>query len=361
MRDGRISAADENLNVVNNVEYVFKVVSRRDTADSKHFIILDDESVEIREGSILLDTIGHEQITEDAEQVLNELRKGCVEGTLDFDTGELEERYHLSGISADSRSKTDITLEIIDPLSGRARSRSFSVKSFIGRRPTLMNSSQSTNIIYRIDGDLSDSDIREINSMMTSKGDVDVTGRVQRIYDKGCRLVYVRPWNSIFQGNLESVDSSLPKILGEMILAVYRDGKRTLPESTEYIAELNPLQFAGSNQLYKIIMYRLLMASFSGMVANTVWNGNSSNDIQGGYIVVKNDGNVVCYYLDDHSKFEEYLYRRTYFETGSAKRHQFAEVYREKDGLYFKLNVAIRMKEESMKTKRKKSVQKKLV
>lgn len=167
---------------------MFRVVSRRDTIDSEHFIILDDESVEICEGSLLLDTISHEQITEDAEEVLYELRKGCVDGTLDFDTGELEERYHLSGVSADSSSKTDITLEIIDPLSGRARSRSFSVKSFIGRRPTLMNSSQSTNIIYRIEGELSDSDIKDINSMLTSKGDVDVTGRVRSIYDKGCRL-----------------------------------------------------------------------------------------------------------------------------------------------------------------------------
>lgn len=108
-------------------------------------------------------------------------------------------------------------------------------------------------------------------------------------------------------------------------------------------------------------MYRLLMASFSGMVANTVWNGSSSNDIQGGYIVVKNDGDVVCYYLDDHSKFEEYLYRRTCFETGSAKRHHFAEIYHEGDGLYFKLNVAIRMKEQSAETKKSKSVQKKLI
>lgn len=48
LRDGRISAADENLNIVKDIEYVFRVVSRRDTIDSEHFIILDDESVEIR-------------------------------------------------------------------------------------------------------------------------------------------------------------------------------------------------------------------------------------------------------------------------------------------------------------------------
>ena len=360
LRDGRIRAADENLDIVNDVEYVFKVVSRRDDMESEHYVILDDKNVEIYRGSTFLDSVSHDQVTEDVDDVLEELKKGCVKGTLDFDTNELEERYHLSGVSADSKSKTDITLEILDPLSGRSRNRSFSVKSFIGRRPTLMNSSQSTNILYRIEGELSDTDIEEINSLMTSDHRVDVTGRVQRIYGKGCQLVYVKPCNSIFQGNLESVDSSLPKILGEMLLAVYRDGKRSIPESTEHIAEMNPLNFAGSNQLYKIIMCRLLMASFSGMVANTVWNGSSSNDIQGGYIVVKDDGSVVCYYLDDHSKFEEYLYRRTYFETGSASRHQFAEIYRDGDGLYFKLNVAIRMKENAANPRRKGNIQKKL-
>ena len=73
---------------------------------------------------------------------------------------------------------------------------------------------------------------------------------------------------------------------------------------------------------------------------------------------MKKDGSVVCYYLDDHSKFEEYLFSRTYFETGSAKRHKYAVVDRDEKGLFIKLNVAIRMKEEgSKKAVKKKEVQ----
>ena len=360
LRDGVIFAADEDLNTVEDVQYRFKVVSRREDEKSERFFLGDDGAVDIRVGSVLIDSVSHDDILSDTEEVLEELKKGCIKGTLDFDTSKIEERYLLNSVSADSSSKTDIVLEIIDPLSGRSRSRSFSIKSFMGRRPTLLNSSQSTNFIYRIKGELSDEDIEEINSMMTAekKPRVDVTGRIQRLYEKGCDLTFEKAQNSTFQGNLESVDSSLPRILGEMLLAVFRYGKRTIPESTEYVTELNPLQFGGSNRLYKIIICRLLMASFSGMVADEVWNGSSSNDIQGGYIVVKKDGSVVCYYLDDHSKFEEYLFSRTYFETGSAKRHKYAVVDRDKKGLYIKLNVAIRMKEEgSKKAVKKKEVQ----
>ena len=88
-------------------------------------------------------------------------------------------------------------------------------------------------------------------------------------------------------------------------------------------------------------MHNLLMASFTGMVPGTVWNGTDA--VHGGYIVVRNDGSVVCYHLYNRNKFENYLFSRTYFETGSATRHHFAKVERDEKGLIFKLNLAIRM------------------
>lgn len=346
LRDGRIFAADDNLNITEDLYYTInKVIRNCNGNSSRDYVISEkDGAVQIEEGTIFIDSVDHETIVEDADAVLEELRKPTEHGTLHFDTSSLELRYHLDQIKANSASKSDIILEICDPYAGTVLRLPFSIKSFMGGNPTLLNSSQKTNLTYRIKGDLTDEDVEHINHMTTvrrNKDVVDVTGRVNYIYDKGCKLIFEKVDNETFEGNLRMIDSLLPEIVAEMLLIRYRFDKKYIADNSAYISKMNPLRYKGSNEFYKVKMHNLLMASFTGMVPGTVWNGTDA--VHGGYIVVRKDGSVVCYHLYNRNKFENYLFSRTYFETGSATRHQFAEVERDDKGLIFKLNLAIRM------------------
>lgn len=298
--------------------------------------------VEIHKGTKVIDTLNHDVVAEDAETVYEELGKECVGGTLDFDTSEIEKRYYLDNVSADSTTKTDIVLEIYDHHVGTVQRLPFSIKSFMGNSPTLLNSSESTNFIYRLKGELSSDDIDRINSMLVSGGKVDVIGRVKAIYDAGCELEFEKPQNDTFDGNLRVVDSALPEILGQMLLDRYLIGTSSISELTKHLSKTNPMKYRGPHEFYKVKICRLQMASFTGMKAYRVWN--DFDEVHGGYIVVRADGKVVCYYLNNRNKFEEYLFNRTYLETYGAKRSKFASIERDEKGLIFKLNLDIRMK-----------------
>lgn len=82
------------------------------------------------------------------------------------------------------------------------------------------------------------------------------------------------------------------------------------------------------------------MAGFTGMTASKVWDGKEQ--VNGGYIVVMDDGDVICYHSNDRESFRDYLYRNTHFEYVSTKKQKWS--YIEKDGNEYllPLNVSVR-------------------
>jgi type II restriction enzyme len=76
------------------------------------------------------------------------------------------------------------------------------------------------------------------------------------------------------------------------------------------------------------------------MMPSKVWSGEY--DATGGYLVVKNDGEILCYHIYNKNEFENYLINNTKLETASSTRHGFGTVYEENDSLFFNLNLQIR-------------------
>jgi type II restriction enzyme len=71
------------------------------------------------------------------------------------------------------------------------------------------------------------------------------------------------------------------------------------------------------------------------------WKGRY--DANGGYLVVKKDGDIVCYHFYNRNDVEDYLYNNTRFERASRSRYHFGSLYRRQDGeVYIKLNLQIR-------------------
>lgn len=89
-------------------------------------------------------------------------------------------------------------------------------------------------------------------------------------------------------------------------------------------------------------MKQLLLASALGMTPAKEWNGRY--DANGGYLVVRKDGEIVCYHFYNQNDVEDYLYNNTRFERASRTRYEFGFIYQQADSYYLDLNLQIRFK-----------------
>ena len=77
-----------------------------------------------------------------------------------------------------------------------------------------------------------------------------------------------------------------------------------------------------------------------GMMPNTVWNGILTS--LGGFLLVKKDGDVLCYYLYNLEDFQEYLLQNTKLDTPSTTRYGIGKLIKENDRYFIKLNLQVR-------------------
>jgi type II restriction enzyme len=110
------------------------------------------------------------------------------------------------------------------------------------------------------------------------------------------------------------------------------------------IAKNNPLHFDAENKhkFYEYKIKRFLTDVALGMMPSKVWTGQY--DATGGYLIVKENGDILCYHIYNRNKFEDYLLNNTKLETASSSRHKFGKIYEENGVLYFNLNLQVRFK-----------------
>ncbi|MBN2597869.1 MAG: HpaII family restriction endonuclease [Marinifilaceae bacterium] len=199
---------------------------------------------------------------------------------------------------------------------------------------------QDAVFIYKISNlDLPDELIYKINFIATSS---KIRDRISRIIELGGSLEFLKTENPIFSNNLTLIDSLLPRIVSEILVLFYSNGQKSLKELIEMVEENNSLNFDQSqqHQFYIYKMKRFLTDIALGMMPATVWTGQY--DATGGYLVVKEDGDVLCYHIYNRNDFENYLLNHTKLETASSSRHGFGLIYKESEELFFKLNLQIR-------------------
>ena len=213
----------------------------------------------------------------------------------------------------------------------------------IGSSTTLLNASGATNFSYRVEGyDFSDEEIEAINAIDTRTKIID---RIAAIRAKGADLVFHHVDNDTFRKNLAMLDGDLAATIAQLLVEQFNTGTRMFDELAKALAETNPLGFdkddAESMYIYKL--KHLLTSAALGMMPGKKWSGKF--DANGGYLVVKKDGEILCYHFYDRNRFEDFLFRNAYLERGKTHRHGYASLYRDEDGkVYFKLNLQIRLK-----------------
>lgn len=103
------------------------------------------------------------------------------------------------------------------------------------------------------------------------------------------------------------LDGDLPSIIANLLLEQLNSGVSTLKELVEQITETNPLGYdtEQASPFYAYKIKHLLTSAALGMMPATAWSGKF--DANGGYLVVKKDGEILCYHFYDRNRFEDYL------------------------------------------------------
>ncbi|MDP8231837.1 MAG: HpaII family restriction endonuclease, partial [Candidatus Zophobacter franzmannii] len=93
-------------------------------------------------------------------------------------------------------------------------------------------------------------------------------------------------------------------------------------------------------KFYTYKIKKFLVEIALGLMPNTTWTGEY--EANGGYIIVKPDGELECYHIYYRNDFEDYLINNTKLETASTSRHDFGTVYQDGPEYFLKLNLQIR-------------------
>ena len=337
--DKQIFAGDSDLDKVEELFYPIIKIIRSETGGNFEYE-LDGDIVVISGGKeklrILIMTF-----TEQASKLLTKIKgaKGA------FSIPEVEAfmtSINCQSLKAKSTSKTDIRIVIHDQRINQNAELGFSIKSQLGGDATLLNAGKTTNFIYKVlDYKPTAKEIKKINGIDTKS---KIKDRIEAIKNAGGKLIFTTLEQNVFKNNLVLIDSLLPNIVAEIIKTFFTTTLSSTKELTESINKSNPLnyetQFAHTFYDYKI--KRFLTDVALGMTPSKVWTG--VYDVTGGYLIVKENGDIVCYHIYNRNQFEDYLFANTKLETASSTRHEFGKLYEDNGQFYFKLNLQIRFK-----------------
>ena len=253
------------------------------------------------------------------------------------DTEEFLSNLNISSIKAKSTDKADIRIKIHDINTGYETIQGFSVKSRLGNPSTLVNAGKTTNFIFEVIGNINDEVINNFNTCSKKFKD-----RFEVLKANNCDLKYSSMENDIFECNLQLIDGDLPKICAYMLKEYYSSGVNNVKSSLESLRLNNPIGYdlSKGHPYYEYKFKKFLAECALGMLPSKVWDGTA--DATGGYIIVREDGEVLCYHLFNRNEFETYLINNTKFETASTSRHQFGSIYKVNGKSFIKLNLQIR-------------------
>jgi DNA (cytosine-5)-methyltransferase 1 len=236
--------------------------------------------------------------------------------------------------------KNDIFIEVRDGQTAIVSIMGFSIKSKFGQNPTLFNAGSSSQYLYKLTG-CDDAMMDEFNAITENDGRGWSKCKTY-LADHGITMEFARTQNPIYNDNLFLVRESMAKIMAWCVKDRLIDspGHFEVMETVERMIAANPLGVPGARVYYEKAIKDFLMAGFTGMTAGKEWDGKEQ--VNGGYIVVMDDGDVICYHSSDRESFRDYLYRNTHFEYVSADKYVWSRIIKIDGEYYLPLNLSVR-------------------
>lgn len=352
--EGKLYAADNRLKKkLDTYLDVLKIIRQEFETQVLEYIVDQDNSVvtvKPQESDIILETIPMRVFEYNAVTLFDGLKRvkgmsvAAPDSVCEFAKIIYVSKPKAPAVKALKRQfggKNDIFIEVRDGQTAIVSVMGFSIKSKFGQNPTLFNAGSSSQYLFKLSG-CDDVKMNEFNSISDGKG-----GRgwgLCRAYlsDNSIGMEFARTQHRVYNDNLFLVRESMPKIMAWCVYdrLLNSNQKHEVKETTERMAAENPLDVGNPEIYYEKAIKDFLMAGFTGMTAGSKWNGKEQ--VNGGYIVVTDDGDVICYHSNDREAFRDYLYRNTYFEYVSADKYNWSRIIKIDGDYYLPLNISVR-------------------
>jgi hypothetical protein len=333
LSDTKLYSGDANLNKIDDVFYPIVKILRQENIGEFEYKI---------EKNVILIFGGKEEIKipiSTFKQVSENLFTKIKTAKGSFPLPEVEgfmNSIHCKTLKAKSSDKTDIKIVIHDLRTGLQHLLGFSIKSKLGSPSTLLNSNKDdTNFIYKITG-IDKVIAKEVNVIKKFNEKFGV------LKNHKAKTKFIGIANNVLKNNLMYVDYCLPEVVANIALLYYSSPSSKISDIVNVISKENPVAFdyTFNQDFYEHKVKRLLTDIALGLKAGKPWKGKY--EATGGYLIVKEDGDVVCYHIYDKNQFENYLFYNTRLETPSTTRHKFGNIYEENGEFFMKLNLQIR-------------------
>jgi type II restriction enzyme len=322
-------AANEITQIDKSIFYKVLQLIDNPTGSSEIIYKLYQEEVEIFQNGVAIIRISKNEIEPKLSAFFDELLVQTDSSAFFLSTGnELMKLIRKEKLSASSALTSDLHLVLEDnETKTETPKKGFSIKSEIGSPATVFNASRSTNLTYKIIGSGKPATFSKVSAVKTN---------VESLRKAGFTLQFEKFDNLTLEKSLKNIDSNLPLYLSEVLVA-YTHSTTT---KMKKVCEIAFPEAIPDSELKIQKIKKFLSAASMGLKAGSLWSGYPEDF--GGMLLVKRDGDVLFYYLYNMKKFEEYLFNNLRFDTPSAPRHGFGQVYKESNEYFIKLNLQIR-------------------
>lgn len=321
-------------------------------------------NLNIQEANIVFENIDREELfrvsstkfISEAETLLKTLNEKPVST---HSIGKVEkqafmDRIFCTSLNASSENKRIINIIFYDQRTKRNSNLGSGINSNLDVDSTLLNASgDNTNFIYEVTGPMDDEKMEIFNNIFKEtrrKGqicyDIATTDRMQYLHDIGCDLSFVNTAKPLARENLVKCGGlEMPIIVAGMLKKFYFDnlsGQTSMEDCVEYLAENDVVGYGFSDLkgTYRGKIAQLLLYTFTGMRLGSKWNGRQ--EVNGGYIVVKNNGDVVAFHSTIADEFKDFLVAKMLMESPSHSRHKDMVIYKDGDKYFLKLSLQLR-------------------
>lgn len=355
--DGRLSLTDESEHEIDGYHMDVVEVLRRETegrlvrykVKGRQHRVVD---VVVNDGEPR--KVASADFSDKADELLSFVRgRHSAPFTVPDELGFFFDRIEVEHYKAKGQDKSDIFLTVSDPRTGLVRPDvGYSIKTKWSKKSTLFNTARASATVYQLTGPMTDGLAEEVNAVRDARGHADVIGRCARVREEGCGFEFQgyamaqRAGCRAMEENLDLINPHLVTVWRRVVEAHFLE--RLHPNGTsvakigEWLVETNPCGITRPEAKYPYMLKSFLYASYCGMTASTLWDGESR--VNGGLITVGQDGKVLAFNALEGDVFKSYLYHHCnidYPDT-SVSHGDYGKVYKQDGHFFFNLNFQVR-------------------
>jgi len=330
LASGEINYGSSNEDLEHNAFPVISVSRKIAGIDHEFRIANGTIEIVVDQNQKTASKISQEYLAAQSKILLEQIKDGKGRAFIVSSANEIMSKLGIEKATG-IKGKDDLRITIYDPRTKQQNSQGFSIKSFLGSNPSILNASGVTNIEFTIQGRLSDLKISELNKL----GPISL---VSNLINSGHDLS-LSDIDERFAENLEMIDSDMVSLVGEMVIASYEGNGRTMPDIVRQLNLKNPLNYSSRNSenRYTHKIKDLLEAVALGMRPSESWSGKM--EAEGGNLIVASNGEILCHHALDKDSLRNYLFSNTYIDTPSRVRWKFGSITGDKLNLNFQIRV----------------------